>query len=153
MTPSHPPRLPLALLRRYVRDNDPLVGDLIEGFDVSRSRVWFWRQTIAALALHAFRRRDRERPLGLAGPSVLPVPKRQPVGELRPTNLTASPIRGVGGLGLLALAVLVAVVNPQVGWILLPAVAGGLAIGVALIVVRRRSVVAGRAARRPTILG
>jgi hypothetical protein len=48
MKAGHPPRLPLALLERCVPDNDPLVGDLLEGW-LERSDAWFWRQVVLAV--------------------------------------------------------------------------------------------------------
>jgi hypothetical protein len=151
MTGSNPPRVPLALLRRYLSDNDPLVGDLLEGFALGRSRIWFWREAAAALVLHAFRRRDEEHPLGLAGPSGLAVPKAAMRVERRPVNLTASLVPGIGGLGLATLGTLVAVVNPRAMWIFVPAIVGGVALGVAFILGRRRGILAGRTMPRPIL--
>lgn len=50
MTPRRPPRLAVALLERFVPDNEPLTGDLLEGWG-ERSDAWFWRQVgLAVLA-------------------------------------------------------------------------------------------------------
>lgn len=48
MKAGQPPRLALALLERYVPDNEPLVGDLLEAF-INRSDAWFWRQAAFAV--------------------------------------------------------------------------------------------------------
>ena len=40
-------------LEQFVHDNEPLAGDLLEGFAVRRSRVWFWRQVLLAIAIPA----------------------------------------------------------------------------------------------------
>jgi hypothetical protein len=44
MTPR-PPRFAVALLERFVPDNEPLAGDLLEEWH-QRSNVWFWRQVL-----------------------------------------------------------------------------------------------------------
>lgn len=141
MTRSDPPRLALAILRRYLDDNEPLAGDLIEGFAVRRSKLWFWRQVLVAVAMRMVQRRDVEHPLGLTSGALSEVnTQRRSIAVPRPVNLTASPIPGVGGLGLLALAVLVALVNPAAVWIFVPALVGGVVFGVSLALVRRRAI-------------
>jgi hypothetical protein len=139
MTRSHPPRLALYLLRRFLGHDEALVGDLIEGFARNGSRVWIWRQTLAALATDARRPRDEDHPLGLADPFDHAAPQRA-VTTPRTVNLTASPLPGIGGLGLVAFGVLVAVVNPAVAWIFLPAIVGGVALGIVMVIRRRRSI-------------
>ena len=44
-----PPRLAVGLLRRFVPDNEPLVGDLLERFAMGQSRLEFWRQVLLAI--------------------------------------------------------------------------------------------------------
>ena len=51
-TPNRPPALATLLLTRSVGHNDPLVGDLAEEYQRRQSRWWFWRQVLAAVALH-----------------------------------------------------------------------------------------------------
>lgn len=153
MTGPDPPRLAAALLRRFLHDNEPLVGDLLERFAVSRSRLWFWRQVLTAIVIRAFQRRDQERPLGLVGPSASgPNERARDVEHPRPINLTASPLPGVGGLGLVALGTLVALVRPDAWWVFLPAILGGVALGVTMALVRRRAVLSGPAKRNRTLL-
>jgi hypothetical protein len=135
MTRSHPPKLALRLLRRYVPDNDPLVGDLLEEFAVRRSRYWFWRQAFLAILIGSVQPRDREHPLGLTQSQCPSVPDAAPLP--RHVNLTASPLPGIGGLGLVALGAIVATARPDAWWIFLPALAGGVLLGLALIVRRR----------------
>ena len=141
MTRSGPPRLALAVLCRFVPDNEPLVGDLVEGFAVRRSRSWFWRQVLLAVVLRGVARRDQHTPLQLAGHAAfMRDPRAQGLAPARPLTLAASPHPAVGGLGLVALGVLVAVVRPHAWWIVLPALLGGAAIGAAMVIARRRGV-------------
>jgi hypothetical protein len=51
MSPCKPPRLATWLLNRFgfVRQNPPLVGDLLEEFRAGRSTAWFWRQTLIVI--------------------------------------------------------------------------------------------------------
>jgi hypothetical protein len=51
-----PPRLPMAILMRLGPREEPLVGDLIEEYTTGRSRLWFWRQAVAAVVAGAIRR-------------------------------------------------------------------------------------------------
>ena len=143
MTNAVPPRLAVALLRRFVHDNEPLAGDLLEGFAARQSRLWFWRQVLFAIAIRSFQRRDDERPLGLDGHSFVPARRERNVERSRRINLTASPLPDIGGLGLV---LLIAVAGPQVLWIFLPAILGGVAVGVTMAVVRRRAVLSSPAA-------
>ncbi|HEY0874387.1 MAG TPA: hypothetical protein VGD94_13025 [Vicinamibacterales bacterium] len=137
MTGPHPPRLAVALLHRFLDENEPLAGDLLEGFAIRQSRLWFWRQVLCAIVLESFRRRDLGHPLGLADD---PSPVERPRNfKPRRINLTASPLPDVGGLGLVVFGVLVAIVRPEILWLLVPAVLGGVALGVTMAIVRRPS--------------
>lgn len=150
MTNSNPPRLAVALLRRFVHDNEPLAGDLLERFAAGRSRLWFWRQVLLAIAIRSLQRRADDRPLGLAGhSSVVSAGLARTVERPRRINVTASPLPGVSGLGLV---LLIAVAGPQVLWIFLPAILGGVAIGVTMALVRRRAVLSGPAAASRILL-
>jgi hypothetical protein len=138
MTVSHPPRLATALLRRAFDPDEPLVGDLLEGFERNHSRFWFWRQTISALAFRTRRVRDEEHPLGLAPPAhFVGAHARTTPRPMRSIDLTASPLMHVGGLGLVIFVTLTAVVSPQAWWMFVPAIAGGVVIGVLMVIARR----------------
>jgi hypothetical protein len=129
----------MAILRRSLTNNEPLIGDLLEEFDRRRSHVWLWRQVVAAIWLD--RRRHREiRPLRLVDGEFI---SRQTwasraVTPRRSVNLTASPVPGVGGLGVLALGTLVTLVSPQVWWAVLYASLAGVTLGATMIFYRRR---------------
>ena len=149
MTGTDPPRLAAALLHRFLHDNEPLAGDLLERFAARPSRLWFWCQVLLAIVIHSFRQHDVEHPLGLGGhSSFVPAERLEP----RRINLTASPLPDVGGLGLVAFGVLVALVGPEILWILLPAISGGLALGAALAIIRRRAALSSPATASRTLL-
>jgi hypothetical protein len=152
MTGSDPPRVAVALLHRFVPDNEPLVGDLLEGFAVRQSRLWFWRQVLLAIVIRSFQQRDEECPLGLAEhSSFIPTERRRNV-EPRRINMTASPLPDVGGLGLVALGVLVAVVRPDAWGMFLLAILGGVAFGLTMAIIRRRAILSSAATTSRTLL-
>jgi hypothetical protein len=60
--PTNPPALATKLLESLVaeRTSEALLGDLIEQYAAGRSRLWYWRQVLQALAIsagHEVRRR------------------------------------------------------------------------------------------------
>ena len=60
MTSRRPPQLAVVLLERFVPDNEPLTGDLLEDW-CERSDIWFWRQVLLAiLARSPLRPEDTE---------------------------------------------------------------------------------------------
>ena len=134
LTRARPPRLAVALLRRFLSDNEALAGDLLERFEVRQSRLSFWREVLAAIVIRALQQRDRDRPLP------------------RHVNLTASPLPGIGGLGLVALGGLVTLVRPGMWWMFVPAVGGGVALGVALVLLRRHAILSQPRAASRTFL-
>ena len=50
-----PPALATALLQRLAPEEHSLTGDLVEEFRTGRSRLWYWRQVLAAILLGATR--------------------------------------------------------------------------------------------------
>jgi hypothetical protein len=50
---TKPPRLAAALLNHLLR-SDSLAGDLAEEFARGQSRIWYWRQVLAAISAHAW---------------------------------------------------------------------------------------------------
>ena len=55
MRSDKPPRLAAALLRCLAPAEEALAGDLQEEFPAGRSRGWYWRQVIGAIAIEAWR--------------------------------------------------------------------------------------------------
>lgn len=136
MTKRHPPRVALWLLDRILPAGDPLTGDLVEEFGRRGSRLWFWRQTAGALLARRERNRLPVAPLGLVEG---PIDGLSTVDRhIRTVNLTASPIYGVGGLGLVVLATMVSLMSPGSWLVALAILLTGLALGAVLAYVRGR---------------
>ena len=136
MTTRHPPRVALWLLNRILPAGDPLTGDLVEEFGRRGSRLWFWRQTAGAVLARRERNRLPVAPLGLTDE---PVDGLSTVDRhIRTVNLTASPIHGIGGLGLVALATLVSIMSPGSWLVALVILLTGLLFGGVLAYVRGR---------------
>jgi hypothetical protein len=140
MTDRQPPRLALALLERVVSDDAALAGDLIEEFQRRKSRLWFWWQVLAVVATPARREPDEIRPLRLVDLQPLDALERSRAMSLRfrPVNLTGSLVHGVGGLGLVALGLLMTLVAPGAWTLLLLSVLAGVALGLVRVALRRR---------------
>lgn len=135
MTRRHAPRTPIALLEWLVPDSGPLAGDLVEEFERRQSVVWLWWQVLVAIAALFFEQPVEIRPLRLVDEQPLDAMERtgQWNRRFRTVNLGASPIPGVGGLGLLVLCGLVTLVMPGAWWGLLGSTIAGIALGCALI--------------------
>jgi len=141
-----PPRLGLALLECLGNRNEALAGDLVEGFQLTRSHLWFWRQLLWAIATGQFRRPSEVRPLRL-----VELPSWQPVApdfaasrrSLQTHGLAASPIEGIGGIGIAALILLTISVHPSALTIVAAGAVLGIPLGVVLIVLGRRTASAG----------
>ena len=135
MTRRDPPRLALALLERVVSDSDPLAGDLIEEFARRQSRLWFWWQVLTAVAGAWLEEPYEIRPLRLVDlqPADAVERSRRLHHRMRAVNLSASPLPGIGGLGLVILAFLVTMVAPAAWWALLASALFGVLMAVALV--------------------
>jgi hypothetical protein len=145
---THPPRLAVALLQHFVRD-EALVGDLLEEYESRRSRLWLWRQVCFAMVtrprnfeeIRPLRLVDAEGELGRIDP---PVERRR---ASNPVNLAVTP-RGsaVGGFGLVAIGVLVTAIVPKAWVIVIPVVLitvlGGFLLGIILVALNRQRVIA-----------
>lgn len=142
MTERTPSKLALILLRWLARTDAPLAGDLVEMHRAGRSRRWLYAQLLTALAIRRRSAAFVPPPLGLAPPDWMPA-RRRPQGDIADAmavNMTGSPVHGVGGLGLLALGVLVSVAQPSAWLFPLFAFSGGILLGAVMVVrTRRRS--------------
>ena len=67
-------------------------------------------------------------------------------------NISGIPVAGIGGLGLVAMAVLVSVVMPAARWAMLAGLAGGVVLGVVLVIARRHLKSKGPSGTDPKIL-
>jgi hypothetical protein len=134
------PRLALALLEQFVPDSAPLAGDLIEEYERRQSIGWLWCQVLAAIASAFFERSPEIRPLRLVDlqPADALERSRRASLHVRPVNLSASPLAGVGGLGLVVLAFHITVVVPGVWWVLLGSALVGVVIGIVLITIHAK---------------
>lgn len=141
MTNRQPPRLALALLEHLVPDSAPLAGDLIEEFESGQSRRWVWWQVCTAIWISLFREPDVIRPITLVDlqPSDALERSRKLTLRFRPVNLTASPLYGVGGLGLVFLSLLVSLVVPGAWLVIFASMLAGVALGILMIARHRRS--------------
>jgi hypothetical protein len=140
MTTRRPPRLALAVLDRWLPDSSPLAGDLAEEFERGRSRGWFWWQVLAALGIAAFRRPDEIRPLRLVDLQPVDAQERSRRRLLRfePVPLTGTALPGFGGLGVVALALLITLLAPGLWLALAASVLAGIALGAGIIAWKRR---------------
>jgi len=125
----------LKLIERFVPDHEAIAGDLIEDFARHRSRFWFWRQAIAAVAIARTTRPAEIRPLLLVDE-----PSAPPTEPRAGRRMTAP----VGVVGLLAIVLLIARAAPAAWWVIAFAMGAGLVVGGAMIVARGRG-----AATRP----
>jgi hypothetical protein len=67
-------------------------------------------------------------------------------------DISGIPVAGVGGLGLVAIAVLISVLMPAAGWLMAGGVAGGCLLGTVLVLARRRAHNREPGGRAPSVL-
>lgn len=66
--------------------------------------------------------------------------------------MSGIPVSGIGGLGLVATAVLMTVVLPEARWLLVLGAAGGVMLGAVMVLMRRHHTPRGPSGADPTIL-
>jgi hypothetical protein len=130
------------LIRRIDGDRDALAGDLLEEFQTRQSRAWLWRQIVLAVVTRPRRRERDVRLLKLVeNPSAFEARSMaiRSGRHQKPINLSGGPVPGIGGLSLVALGTLMALVSSQLWWVIVvPVIAGGL-LGIARILVDERT--------------
>lgn len=138
---SRSSQLAAAALRRFVDDSEPLTGDLLEEFNAGRTRLWLWWQVLAAILLEARRTPSDIRPLRLLDDtSWRPIARPTLAPAARTINLAASPTASAGGLSVVVLGTLVALVNPAIWWAFLYTSLAGVLLGAGMVLWRRRRV-------------
>lgn len=133
------PRLPLALLGWCVPGSAALAGDLIEEFRSRQSVPWLYWQVLGAIWIEFSTRPEIIRPLTLVDlqPADAIERSRRMSLRFRPVNMTATPVYGAGGLGLVMLSMLMTLVVPAVWLVLAASMLAGVGLGVIMIVVHR----------------
>ena len=139
MTAPKPPRLAEALLGRLALDNEPLAGDIIEEFRRRHSRLWLWRQLIAALVMQALYAPHPPVALNLTPTDPVVAEwmmwRRLTSDKKKQVNLTGTGVEGIGGLTMVILGFMMSTVIPAIWWF----VVGGIGAGVLLGVVKLRA--------------
>lgn len=140
MTGRHPSRLANVLLQRLALDNEPLAGDIIEEFGRRQSHIWLWRQLLVALATQALYAPHPPVSLNLTpiDPVVAAWLMEKHLEKNRKVSLTGTGIEGVGGLTMVVLGFIVSMVSPALWWLVVGGIAGGVVVGLALILLQRQ---------------
>ena len=94
---------------------------------------------LAAIAIAWSNRPDEIRPLRLVDrqPDEAVERTRRIGRRVEPVNLTASPLDGIGGLGIAALVLLMTLVMPAAWWLLLGSMLAGIVLGLVMVATRR----------------
>ncbi len=121
------PSVAIALLRLFCRD-EALVGDILEEYEVRRSRAWLWRQVGVAVIFNL------------------------PYGMVRRERQTAKMGMPIGGIGFLAIVALVTIVSPGAWWLVAMGAAGGVLLAVTLVALARHRLMRQPAGRRNVLL-
>ncbi len=67
-------------------------------------------------------------------------------------NMSGIPVAGVGGMGLVVLALVMTIVLPEARWVFVTGLAGGGLLGAALVLIRRHSRSDGPSGSNPAVL-
>jgi hypothetical protein len=121
------PDIAVALLQLFCRD-EALVGDILEEFELRRSRGWLWRQVAVAVIFSL------------------------PYGMVRPPRHVPKMPMPIGGLGVVAVIALITIVAPGAWWFIALGAGGGATLGIALVVTSRRKAERQPAAPRHVLL-
>jgi hypothetical protein len=139
MTTPTLPRFAHTLIGKLALDNEALAGDLVEEFRRRQSRVWLWRQLIAALAMQALY--APHPPVGLnltpTDPVVAEWLMSKRLYKRKTINLTGSGVEGIGGLTMVMLGVMMSTVVPAIWWFVFGGIVAGIAVGLAMVKMQR----------------
>ena len=127
-----------ALLRTVASRNEALAGDL-EELRAERSPSWFWFQLVRA-TLTTRPDRSGALPVGLCivqDRRFIRPARLEPL-DPKTMNLSGIRVQGIGGLGLIAVVLLISLTMPAAWWLVAMGLAGGIVLGVALVLRRRR---------------
>ena len=119
--PTTPPRVATWLAQHLIRDRrrDSLIGDLIEQHEHGRSSLWYWRQVLQAILVGSLAE-AQSRPWQV----MLVVLRRLTFRVVLPL--------------FAAWMVFAAAIDRDIGWVVAPALVGGVAIGALLLSMRSR---------------
>jgi hypothetical protein len=140
-TPLTPPTLGAAILRQLADRNEALAGDILEGFQLKQSRVWFWRELVGAIITGGFRRPIEVRPIKLVEFPSLPLAHEDFAAKrirLQTLGLSASPVNGISGWTIVTLIMLISALEPALWIMLVMGMGVGIAVGIGRIIYRRR---------------
>jgi hypothetical protein len=127
------------LLRIVASRNEALAGDL-EELRGERPAGWFWRQLVCATIVAG--PEPSRAPRG--GLEIVQEPRFVRPARLEPLDpktmsLSGMRVQGIGGLGLIAVVLLISLTMPAAWWLVAMGLAGGIVLGVALIARRQRT--------------
>ncbi len=142
MTGPTPPRFARTLLDRLALDNEPLAGDLLEEFQRRQSKLWLWRQLLAALVMHALYAPHPPVALNLSpvDPVVAEWLMSKQLYKRKRVNLTGSGVEGIGGLTLVILGFMTTTVIPAIWWFVVGGISAGIVLGIVLLEMRKQEI-------------
>jgi hypothetical protein len=133
-----PPRLPLALLQRFVPDSEPLIGDLAEQHAQHQSSLQLWRQVLPALYTAILQSGGDIRPLKLVDQQPLDALERTRAVHRRRQQMPATVNPLPAGIGLVIVGGLVTALAPVIWWGLVATTIAGVALAAVLFEVHKR---------------
>ena len=113
--------------------NEALAGDILEGFQLKQSRLWFWRELVGAILTGGFRRSIEVRPIKLVEFPSLPSAHEDFAAKrirLQTLGLSASPVNGISGWTIVTLIMLISALEPALWIMLVMGMGVGIAIGI-----------------------
>ena len=142
MTGPKPPRFARTLLDRLALDNEPLAGDIIEEFQRRQSKLWLWRQLLAAIVMQALYAPHPPVALNLSpiDPVVAEWMMSKRLDRKKRVSLTGSGVEGIGGLTLVILGFMMSMVIPAIWWFVVGGISAGIVLGIVLLEMRKQEI-------------